>query len=455
MLGPTIKDTSPAMSQLQLRELRFFVCPARFSPRVVLLYCYIFLGVLALLIYTMYIKHSLPAFLLGLLASTRDVSAAPQAQASPTPTPSADAYKIYTISADNITAKFIPLGARLTSLLVPDRDGVDQDVVVGFDDVTLYGDDDNYYGPVVGRYANRIKNGTFTIADNAYHIPTNENDGLNSLHGGEVGYDKRNWTVTAQTNSSITFSFYDRALEGFPGDVLTYATYTVDKDETGSPQLTTKLVSLALTNATPIMLANHIYWNLNGFRDANLLEDVTLHLPLSNRFIATDGILIPNGTINTVDAYNGAADFTSPKLIGRDIDDAVGLCGTGCTGYDNCWIIDRPTGYSSDSVIPALYMASANTGITLEVSTNTPAIQIFDCNGQDGSDPVKPSQIQRAKDAGFNGPTTVGKNSCLVVETEGWIDGINQPGWGQLENQIFTPQGLPAVNLAVYKFGTD
>ncbi|KAL4921956.1 galactose mutarotase-like domain-containing protein [Aspergillus aurantiobrunneus] len=455
--GESIKDTSPAMppSKPQLCDhLRFFVCPARFSPRVVLVYCYMFIGVLALLTYVMYLKHSMPTFLLGLLASTQDVIALPQASPAPQGA-AADPYKVYTISAGNITAKFIPHGARLTSLLVPDRTGVPQDVVVGFDDVTQYSNDDNFYGPVVGRYANRIKNGTFTIADNEYHVPTNENDGLNSLHGGEIGYDKRNWTVTTYTNSSITFSFYDHALQGFPGDVLTHATYTVDNDEdSGSPQLTTKLVSLALTEATPTMLANHIYWNLNGFRDPNVLDDVTLQLPLSTRFIATDPILIPNGTISTVDAYGGAPDFTSPKLVGQDIDSAVDLCGAGCTGYDNCWIIDRPTGYPSDALVPALHMSSQNTGITLDVSMNTPALQIYSCNGQDGSDPVRPSQIKRARDAGFNGPTTVDKNSCVVVEPEGWIDGINQPAWGQTENQIFTPGGLPAINLAVYRFGT-
>ncbi|KAL4781821.1 galactose mutarotase-like domain-containing protein [Aspergillus varians] len=437
-----------------LQRLRFLICPARFSLRVALVYCYTFIGVLALLAYVMYLKHSVPAFLVGLLASTQGVAALPQASSAPQD-PSADPYTVYTISAGNITARLIPHGARLTSLLVPDRTGALQDVVVGFDDPTQYSTDDNFYGPVVGRYANRIKNGTFTIGNSKSHIPANENGGLNSLHGGDIGYDQRNWTVTAYTNSSITFSFYDSALQGFPGDVLTHATYAVDNNNpSGSPQLTTKLVSLALTEATPIMLANHIYWNLNGFRDPNVLEDVTLQLPLSTRFIATDGILIPNGTISTVDAYDGAPDFTSPKLVGQDIDSAVGLCGTNCTGYDNCWIIDRPTGYSSDALIPALHMSSNNTGITLEVSTNSPAIQIYSCNGQDGSDPVKPSQIKRAQDAGFNGPTTVDKNACVVVETEGWIDGINQPGWGQLENQIFTPGGLPAINLAVYRFGT-
>ncbi|KAL3482303.1 galactose mutarotase-like domain-containing protein [Aspergillus californicus] len=438
----------PSFFQLRL-------CPARFSPRVVLLYCWIFLGLFTLLTYFMYFRHLLPAVVLGFLASTQDVTALPQPSPTPSPSPSADPYHVYTISANNITANLIPHGARLTSILVPDRDGALQDVIVGFDDPTQYSNDDNFYGPVVGRYANRIKNGTFNIAENTYHIPKNENDGLDTLHGGEIGYDKRNWTVTAYTDSSITFSFYDHALQGFPGDVLTHATYTVDNNNPlGLPQLTTKLVSLALTDPTPIMLANHIYWNLNAFRDANLLDDVTLQLPLSTRFIATDSILIPNGTISTVDAYNGAPDFTSPKLVGADINDAVGLCGADCTGYDNCWLVDRPTGYSNDALVPAVLMSSQNTGISLEVSTNQPAIQIYSCNGQDGSDPVKPSQIQRNRRAGFDGPTTVDKNTCLVVETEGWIDGINQPEWGQLENQIFTPGGIPALNLAVYRFGT-
>ncbi|KAL2859858.1 aldose epimerase family protein [Aspergillus lucknowensis] len=437
----------------QLRDhLRFLICPARFSFRVVLVYCYIFAGVLAVSLYVMHLKHSVPSFLVGLLAS-QGVAAVP-GHTSPPPNHD-DPYKVYTISAENITAKFIPHGARLTSLLVPDREGRPQDVIVGFDDVSLYSKDDNYFGPVVGRYANRIKNGTFTVAGNEYHIPKNENDGLDTLHGGDVGYDKRNWTVTAHTESSITFSFYDHALEGFPGDVLTHATYVVDNDNPdGLPQLTTKLVSLALTEATPIMLANHIYWNLNAFRDPNILDDVTVHLPLSTRFIATDGILIPNGTISTVDAYDGAPDFTSPKLVGADIDSAAGLCGTDCTGYDNCWLIDRPADYAADSVVPALHMSSASTGISLEVSTNAPAIQLYSCNGQDGSDPIRGSQVRRNKEQGYDGLTTLDQYACMVVETEGWIDGINQPGWGQLENQIFTPGGPPALNLAVYRFGT-
>lgn len=150
---------------------------------------------------------------------------------------SSSPFTVYTLTAENITAKFIPYGARLTSLLVPDRSGNVQDIVLGYDNATQYAIDTatnhTYFGPIVGRYANRIKNGTFTIDGNAYHVPENEHGGLDTLHGGKVGYDQRNWTVTAQSNDSITFSFLDVALQGFPRTVYTQATYTVSSVASG------------------------------------------------------------------------------------------------------------------------------------------------------------------------------------------------------------------------------
>jgi hypothetical protein len=96
-----------------------------------------------------------------------------------------------TLTAEDITAKLIPYGARLISLLVPDRSGNVQDIVLGYDNTTQYLTDTEtnhtYFGPIVGRYANRIKNGTFTIDGNTYHVPENEHGGLNTLHGGKVG----------------------------------------------------------------------------------------------------------------------------------------------------------------------------------------------------------------------------------------------------------------------------
>ncbi|OJJ75910.1 hypothetical protein ASPBRDRAFT_386232 [Aspergillus brasiliensis CBS 101740] len=406
---------------------RSLLCPARITPRILIIYCCLFLLITTLLGIRMHVRSYLSAVLYGLPALSQ-VAAAKS---------TGDPFQLYTISAENITAKLIPYGARLTSLLVPDRDGNFQDVVVGYDDPKQYLRDSEtnhtFFGAVVGRYANRIKNGTFSIGSDVYHIPENENDGEDTLHGGTVGYDQRNWTVTAYSNSSITFTLVDRALEDFPGDVIT----------------------LALTETTPIMLANHIYWNLNAFKDETVLEDTWLQLPLSKRLIGTDGILIPNGTILDVDVYDSAPDFVSGKLVGQDIEKADGLCGTDCTGYDNCFIVDRPPQYAArNSIVPIVHMNSSTTGISLDVATNQQALQIYSCNGQNGTIPVKQSQVQRNKAEGVDGAEYVNQHGCIVIETEGWIDGINNPQWGQLSDQIYSPETGPAVNWATYQFGT-
>jgi aldose 1-epimerase len=374
-----------------------------------------------------------------------------------------DPFQVYTINATNITAKFIPYGARLTSLLVPDSSGTLQDVVVGYDDPEQYLHDvemsNSYFGPVVGRYANRIRNGTFTLDGTVYHISENEYNGTTTLHGGFVGYDQQNWTVTSYTSSAITFAFIDHALGGFPGDVITHATYTVDTNQTpanpnGLPQLTTRLVSLSLTEKSPIMLTNHIYWNLNAFTQPTILND-TLQMPLAKHYVGTDGNLVPNGTIFDVAYSNhGVMDFTSGKAIGRDLQFAEGVCGTDCTGYDNCFINDRSSWYTTDSVALILKLQSAATGITLKVATNQPAVQIYTCNGQNGTVPVKPSQVKRNVAAGRGDVNFVNMHGCIVIETEGWIDAINQPEWGQDATEIFAPQSFPAINLVTYQFDT-
>lgn len=259
---------------------------------------------------------------------------------------------------------------------------------------------------------------------NTYNIPTNENGGADTLHGGSVGYDQRNWTVTSQTDTSITFTLLDEAFEGFPGTVLTHQTFTVGTSPpTGAtgqtyPRLTSSITAVALDQETPIMMANHIYWNLNGFTAPTILNDTTLWMPYSDRYILVDPILIPNGTFGTV-ASLPPLDFTSPKLIGRDISDAVGVCGAGCTGYDNAFILDRPASTRpSGSNFPVLSLWSQNTGIKLDLATNQQGLQIYSCNGQNGTIPVKQSQQDRNQ--GVQGATSVvNKYGCLVIETQG------------------------------------
>ncbi|GAB1213281.1 hypothetical protein ATERTT37_002430 [Aspergillus terreus] len=315
-----------------------------------------------------------------------------------------------------------------------------------------------YFGAVIGRIANRIKNGSFTLDGTEYNIPKNH-DALYTLHGGNVGYDQQNWTVTAYTSSSVTFALYDNAAEGFPGDIFTHATYTVDSKRTpdnpqGSPRLVTELISLALTESTPIMLSNHIYWNLNAFKQPTILDDAWLQLPLSRRFIETDSNQIPTGVIAIVeDSDHNSMDFTSGKTIGQDISYTEGLCGPGCIGYDHCFIIDRDSLYATadDNLVPALRWHSSTTGISMEVATNQPAIQVFTCLNMDGTIPVKPSQVERnGKDKEAAG--SVEKYGCLAIEPEGWVDSINHPEWGQ--DVVYSPGDLPAINYATYTFGT-
>jgi galactose mutarotase-like enzyme len=253
-------------------------------------------------------------------------------------------------------------------------------------------------------------------------------DGLYTLHGGNFGYDQRNWTVTAYTSSSVTFALYDNAAEGFPGDIVTHTTYTVDSKRTadnpqGSPRLVTELVSLALTESTPIMLSNHIYWNLNAFKQPTILDDTWLQLPLSRRFIETDSNQIPTGVIAAVeDSDHSSMDFTVGKTIGQDIPYTEGLCGPGCIGYDHCFIIDRDPLYAAANVnlVPALRWHSSTIGISMEVATNQPSIRVFTCLNMDGTVPVKPSQVERnGKDK--EAAEFVEKYGCLAIEPEGWM----------------------------------
>lgn len=370
----------------------------------------------------------------------------------------------YTISADNITAVLIPYGARLTSLQVPDRDGDMLEVVVGYDNGSEYPyrestGNHTYFGAVVGRFANRIKNGTFTLDGVTYHIPENEHNGTDTLHGGTVGYDQRNWTVLAANDSVISFQLIDTAFEGFPGTVVTTATYSVSNYPSGpqgqlQPRLATSLVSVAIDHATPIMLANHIYWNLNSFRADTILNDTTLWMPYSDRYIETDGIQIPNGTIGLV-SDNPGLDFVSPKLIGMAVDETVGYgdCGTGCTGIDNAFCVDRPADVGETAMVPVLQLWSNTTGVQLSVSTNQIGLQIYTCNGQDGSIPVRQSQVNANK--GIAGATdTINKYGCIVIETQAYIDGINNPQWGVQGYEIFSPDTGPAINRAYYDFST-
>lgn len=196
-----------------------------------------------------------------------------------------------------------------------------------------------HFGGVPGRYANRIKNSTFEIDGVTYRVSANENptpeapDGADTLHGGKDGWDWRNFTVESYTCDSITFSIVDPdGKEGFPGEVVSYITYTL-----GDMTWDFKMVAIATTKKTPIMLSSHTYWNLDGFanNETNTVFDHELWMPYSGQRVGADNILIPTGDI-LANQPGSVNDFWSaPKAIGANITspDLVGNCGFNCTGY--------------------------------------------------------------------------------------------------------------------------
>ncbi|KAG7096790.1 hypothetical protein E1B28_004200 [Marasmius oreades] len=338
-------------------------------------------------------------------------------------------------------ATFVKTGATLTHFWVKDKHGKFRDIAIGFDNLTEYETAESgtlYFGPIVGRYANRIRNGKFTIpiSKNAsgsgkqFQVPKNTNNGSDTLHGGFDGYNTRTWEILARSTNSVTFTLVDPdGKEGFPGFVFNTATYTLEHDSNFKISL-----RAWATEKTPIMLSGHHFWNLEAYQES---EDLLSHFVQfnSSRFVATDGKLIPTGELTSVE--NTPLDFRKAKSIGGSINDTAvaEYCGTGCVGFDNCWV------YDNVEKTPIFSVWSTNSGIKLDITTNQPALQIYTCNGLDGTIPRKKEQ---------GGPeATYGKHSCLVIEQESIIDAINNPEFGV--NQIFGPERRYEWE-AVYRF---
>ncbi|TFL04354.1 galactose mutarotase-like protein [Pterulicium gracile] len=340
------------------------------------------------------------------------------------------AFEVITLEAvdASIQAQFIPFGATALAVNVLDKDGEYRDILLGYDEPTRYTNDSNYFGPIVGRYANRIRNGTFTIpisknaeGPNPFEVVKNEHDGVNTLHGGEVGYNERPWTILNRDNHTVTFALFDSdGFQGFPGDVVSAVTYTLEENSVFKMS-----IRAIASNSTPIMMSGHHLWNLEGYKETQDLDGHIVQFN-SSHFIATDGILIPTGELIPVEGT--PMDFNEPRSIGEGIPETEGseVCGTGCIGYDNCWVYDE-----NNSTEPAFSMWSINSGIRMDVTTNQPALQIYSCNGIKGDIPIP-------RKASQGGPDTFYENfSCLVIEQQSWIDAINNPEFGI--DQIYGP----------------
>ncbi len=312
---------------------------------------------------------------------------------------------IYTLTnRHGMTAKVMTYGATLTELIVPDRAGRPADVVLGFDRIEPYLAGTPYFGATVGRVANRIARGTFTLNGKTYHLATN--NGPHHLHGGNVGFDKVVWqaeVIPANDGQAVKFTHRSPdGDEGYPGTLDVTVTYTL----TDGNEL--RLDYTATTDKpTPLNLTNHTYFNLAGEGNGLILDHVMMIA--ADSFTPTDDLLIPTGQILPVKGT--MMDFTSPTPLGARID-KVPSAPPG--GYDHNFVL-RPAP-AGQPLRLAARVVEPRSGRTMEVRTTEPAIQLYTGNFLDGT--IK----------NRNGVPYL-KHSAFCLETQHYPDSVNHPNF--------------------------
>ncbi|KAI1139943.1 galactose mutarotase-like protein [Hypoxylon sp. FL0543] len=337
----------------------------------------------------------------------------------------------YTISSSDITAKFIPYGATLTNLFVKDKNGDDVDVVLGYDDINYYPEDPGHpvYNSIPGRYVNRIGKGKYTIDGTTY--TTQLNDGSNTLHSGTNNWSYRVWNVTDFTKDSITFTVRDasNSSQGMLGLVKGQVTYSVS----GS-KWNIKMEATSPEAKTPLMLTHHTYFNLDAYKNPDTVKiwNHTLYLPYSKRYLVADDGALPTGEIGTAEP-DSINDFASrPGLFlghARSDPKFAGNCGGGgaCEGYNGYFLIDDAP---KDAAV--VQLASPFSGIKADLRTDQPGIVLYSCNWMDGSADLKSTQ-------GTKTNRKVERSSCVAIEAQDYVDGINHPEWGRVDKEITGP----------------
>ena len=262
------------------------------------------------------------------------------------------------------------LGAGIVSVVVPDRNGKMDDVVLGYADAADYVNDGPCAGKTPGRYANRIALGHFKIGGKEYTLATN--NGPNALHGGPTGFMNRIWKSEAK-GSHVKFSYHSAdGEEGYPGNLDVTVIYSWNEQN----ELTIEY-SAECDSKTVINLTNHAYFNLNGEGNGNILKH-KLKLNASS-YLPTDKTQIPTGEIAPVKGT--PMDFVNAKEIGAEINADFEPLKIG-KGYDHCWVIDH---WRKHTLNQAAELCSEESGRVLEVLTTQPGTQVYTGNWLAGS----------------------------------------------------------------------
>lgn len=325
---------------------------------------------------------------------------------------------LYTLTNSNgIRVRITNYGGIITAIYTPDKFGTTGDVVLGYDSLNGYLANSPYFGAIVGRFANRIAAGKFSLDGKTYHLAIN--NGKNTLHGGLKGFDKVVWDARAFSDSTknvglvLTYLSKDGE-EGYPGNLSVQVTYTLNEDN----ELITK-IEAETDKPTPVNLCNHTYFNLNS-ADTNVLGHIlTL---VAERFTEVNDDLIPTGNLPSV--MGTAMDFNTSEAIGERIGRVKG-------GYDHNYVLTKRPG----ELVLAAQLYDPSSGRQVEVLTTQPGIQFYSGNFLDGSITGKGGKV-------YN------KHYGLCLETQHFPDSPNQPSF---PSTILKP-GEKFSETTIYRF---
>jgi aldose 1-epimerase len=324
-------------------------------------------------------------------------------------------------NATGSTAKVITYGATLTQLWMPDRSGKLGDVVLGFENIRGYAGKQPWFGATVGRVANRIARGKFTLDGNEYVLETN--DTPHSLHGGWKGLSHVVWKAEAvheRNGEAVRFTYNSPDGEGgYPGNLLVTVLYRLTNQNELQLEYTAKT-----DRATPVSLSNHSYFNLGRG------EDILGHLMeiTGDRYTPVDETSIPTGEIRAVKGT--PLDFTKPVAVGARINEMKG----DPRGYDHNFVLIAEAG----RLKRAARVAEPESGRRMEVWTSEPGVQFYSGNFLDGTLTGKRGVVY-GKYAGF----------CL--ETQHFPDAVNQPAFASV---ILRPPAIYSTQT-IYKFSSQ
>lgn len=316
------------------------------------------------------------------------------------------------------------IGARLVSMMVPDKNGKMQDVLLGFDNAKDYATIDNNFGATIGRYANRIGNATFTLDGETYKLPQNNNG--HCLHGGDQGFDKYIFDEENATANSVTLKMISPDGDAnFPGELHAQVTFTLTDDNAIDIQY-----KATADKKTIINMTNHAYFNLSG-NPAQSAIDHILYMN-ADQYTPVDETLIPTGKMEAV--ANTPMDFTSPKKVADDIEKTDFIQLKYGRGFDHNWVLNTK---GNDKKVAAR-LTSPTSGIVMEVYTDEPGLQLYTGNFLDGT-------IKGKKGITYN------CRASICLETQHYPDSPNKPEWPSV---VLEP-GKTYTSHTVYKFSIE